>query len=449
MSSKKKTTEKKEDGKIQPRLRFPEFQNAGEWVKMSIQEMIDKALIIGHLDGNHGELYPKAEEFSSNKEGIPYISANDFMNGSVEFFRCKRLPIARARIFKKGVAKDGDILFAHNATVGPVAKLNTEEEFVILSTTATYFRCNGELLSNDFLKSALSSPEFVCQYSRVMSQSTRNQVPITTQRKLDLHIPKLPEQQRIADCLTSLDDLIAAQTQKLEAFKTHKKGLMQQLFPREGETQPRLRFPEFQNAGEWVEKRTDEWGDVLAGKALAVNAPGPLRPYLRTKNVLDGAIDVSDVLTMPMTDAEFSRFEVLDGDILLNEGQSLGLVGRASIYRGEFGRRCAMQNALLRFRAFPSTCPEFAAQAFCQCQKDGTFASIATQTTSVAHLGSSRFSALGLAWPPSLAEQQRIASCLSSLDALITAATQKLEALKTHKRGLMQQLFPSPEGIEP
>jgi type I restriction enzyme S subunit len=46
---------------------------------------------------------------------------------------------------------------------------------------------------------------------------------------------------------------------------------------------------------------------------------------------------------------------------------------------------------------------------------------------------------------PSLAEQQRIASCLSSLDELITAETQKLEALKTHKRGLMQQLFPSPE----
>ena len=219
------------EGETQPRLRFPEFQNAGEWETMSIQEMIDRRLIVGHLDGNHGELYPKAEEFSPNKEGIPYVSANDFMNGSVDLSKCKRLPIERARLFKKGVAKDGDILFAHNATVGPVAKLDTSEEFVILSTTATYFRCDGERLSNDFLKSALSSPEFVAQYSRVMSQSTRNQVPITTQRKLSLQIPKPPEQQRIADCLTSLDDLIAAQTQKLAALKTHKKGLMQQLFP--------------------------------------------------------------------------------------------------------------------------------------------------------------------------------------------------------------------------
>ena len=202
------------EGETQPRLRFPEFQNAEEWQRMSIQEIIDKRFIVGHLDGNHGELYPKAEEFSQNKEGIPYITANDFMNGSVEFSRCKRLPIERARLFKKGVAKDGDILFAHNATVGPVAKLNTTEEFVILSTTATYFRCNDKHLSNDFLQAALSSPDFVAQYSRVMSQSTRNQVPITTQRKLELHVPKPPEQERIATCLSSLDALITAETQK-------------------------------------------------------------------------------------------------------------------------------------------------------------------------------------------------------------------------------------------
>jgi type I restriction enzyme S subunit len=219
------------EGETQPRLRFPDFQNAGEWARMSIQEMIDTQFIIGHLDGNHGELYPKAEEFSQTKEGIPYITANDFIDGSVEFSRCKRLPIERARLFRKGVAKDGDILFAHNATVGPVAKLTTSEEFVILSTTATYFRCNAKHLSNDFLKSALSSPNFVAQYSRVMSQSTRNQVPITTQRKLELDVPKPPEQQRIASCLSSLDALITAETQKHEALKTHKKGLMHQLFP--------------------------------------------------------------------------------------------------------------------------------------------------------------------------------------------------------------------------
>ena len=216
-------------GETRPRLRFPEFRNKGEWEVKSIQALIDAKAIIGHLDGNHGSLYPRAEEFA--EEGIPYVTANDFIDGFVDFSRSKRLPLKRAKQFKKGVAKDGDVLFAHNATVGPVAKLRTHHDFVILSTTATFFRCDNCLLLSDFLRFALCSPEFVRQYSRVMSQSTRNQVPITAQRKFNLQLPKKAEQQKIADCLTALDDRITAQAAKIESLKQHKRGLMQQLFP--------------------------------------------------------------------------------------------------------------------------------------------------------------------------------------------------------------------------
>ena len=69
--------------------------------------------------------------------------------------------------------------------------------------------------------------------------------------------PSTKEQQKIADCLTSADALIAAQGRKVDALRAHKKGLMQQLFPREGETQPRLRFPEFQDDGEWDESTVE------------------------------------------------------------------------------------------------------------------------------------------------------------------------------------------------
>ncbi|TGK18391.1 restriction endonuclease subunit S [Leptospira stimsonii] len=221
------------DGETVPRLRFPEFQDAGEWVDVSIQDLIDSNIIIGHLDGNHGELYPRSDEFSEN--GIPYISANDFVTGTVDFSRCKYLPEKRAKEFKKGIARNGDILFAHNATVGPVAKLETDQEYVILSTTATYFRCDNLKLINVFLLFALSSPHFVGQYTRVMKQSTRDQVPITTQRKFTLVLPKKEEQQKIADCLSSIDELISTQLQRLEELKSHRKGLLQGLFPEMGE----------------------------------------------------------------------------------------------------------------------------------------------------------------------------------------------------------------------
>ena len=77
---------------------------------------------------------------------------------------------------------------------------------------------------------------------------------------------------------------------------------------------------------EWEISPVRQKGEVITGKALAVNAPGRQRPYLRTKNVFDGRIDIDDVLTMPMTDEQFAQFQIRNGDVLLNEGQSIELV---------------------------------------------------------------------------------------------------------------------------
>ena len=430
MSSKTKTTAKEEGATpvLVPKLRFPEFRKKEGWLQKTGIRLFDQI--------NDRKPEP----------GLPVLAITQEHGAIPRHMIDYHVSVTEKSIESYKVVRVGDFIISLRSFQGGI---EYSKYHGICSPAYVILRKRGEG-SDAYFKHYLKTDRFIQILTKNLEGLRDGKMVSYAQfSELLIPVPSPPEQQKIAECLSSVDELIAAQARKVDALKTHKKGLMQQLFPREGETQPRLRFPEFQNTGEWETKRVDERGNVLAGKALAVNAPGPLRPYLRTKNVLDGAIDLSDVLTMPMTDAEFSRFEILDGDILLNEGQSLGLVGRASIYRGEFGQRCAMQNALLRFRAFPSTCPEFAAQAFRRCQKDGTFASIATQTTSVAHLGSSRFGALELAWPPTLAEQQRIADCLSSLDDLIAAQTQTLEALKTHKQGIMQQLFPSPSHLEP
>lgn len=443
MSSKNGITAKKEGAKPAPvpKLRFPEFQSAGDWTTVKLGAV---ATIRADKVGDNN-CVPM-----SITSGVGLVSQEE------KFGRV----IAGDSYKNYLLLKPDDFAYNKSATKeypeGFLTLYSGAALAAVPNSIFTCFRVNGESPNLRFLNYQFSDNlhgRWLRKFIQVGARA-HGSLSINDSALMALPIPvpagakSLAEQRKIADCLTSVDELIATQAQKVDGLKTHKKGLMQQLFPREGETQPRLRLPKFRGAAEWEVKRVDEQGNVLAGKALAVNAPGPLRPYLRTKNVLDGSIALSDVLTMPMTDAEFSRFEIFDGDVLLNEGQSLELVGRASIYRGEFGGRCAMQNQLLRFRAFPSTCPEFAAQVFRKCQKDGTFAGIATKTTSVAHLGSSRFSALELAWPPTRSEQQHIASCLNSLDALITAETQKLEALKSHKKGLMQQLFPSPEALE-
>lgn len=198
-----------------------------DWEFEKIGTLIERQFIVGHLDGNHGELYPRSHEFKPY--GVPYVGANDFEQGEVTFVRCKFLSSERAAKFRKGVARDGDVLFAHNATVGPVALLRTTFPFVILSTTATYFRCNPEKLNNSFLKGALQSPHFVKQYRAVMAQSTRYQVPITAQRRLSLAIPRLSEQRVIAAALSDVDALLSELDRLIAKKRDLKQAAMQQL----------------------------------------------------------------------------------------------------------------------------------------------------------------------------------------------------------------------------
>lgn len=202
------------------------------WSLLLVKNLIDDKYILGHLDGNHGELYPRSHEFKES--GVPYIGANDFSNGFVSFQECKYLTEERASKFKKGVAIDGDVLFAHNATVGPVALLKTKLKFVILSTTVTYYRCNTKKLNNKFLQYALQSQLFVRQYKAVMAQSTRNQVPITAQRKFALALPPLKEQNAIANALSDTDEMVENLEKLIEKKRNIKQGLIQKfLTPKE------------------------------------------------------------------------------------------------------------------------------------------------------------------------------------------------------------------------
>lgn len=230
----------------------------------------------------------------------------------------------------------------------------------------------------------------------------------------------------LADLADQLDQLIA----KKEAVK---QGAMQQLLT--GQT----RLDGYD--AEWQLKAVGEVGSVLAGKALAANGPGEQRPYLRTKNVLDGRIALDDVLSMPFTDVEFERFRLRSGDVLLNEGQMLELVGRCAMYRAEMAEECAIQNQLLRFRAHASCAPEYAEHLFRFCQKSGVFAGIATQTTSVAHLGVVRFKRLELRWPPSLDEQCAIAEVLTDMDDELEALKARRDKTQALKQGMMQELL--------
>ncbi|KLK97290.1 RNA polymerase sigma factor RpoD, rpoD [Lactococcus lactis subsp. lactis] len=210
-----------------PELRFAGF--ADDWEQRKLGEMLEDKTILEQSDGNHGELYPKSSEFA--KEGIPYLAASNIIDNNIDYQNVKYLPLLRAEQFKKGVARDGDILLAHNATVGPSALLKINLPFVILSTTLTLYRINKDKMDNLFFLSIIRSNKVQNQLKKMMKQTTRNQVPILAQRTIDIFYPKnLKEQAKVGEFFKQLDDTIALHQRKLDLLKEQKKGFLQKMF---------------------------------------------------------------------------------------------------------------------------------------------------------------------------------------------------------------------------
>ena len=207
------------------------------------------------------------------------------------------------------------------------------------------------------------------------------------------------------------------------------------------------------------------WSWTTVGKAgtaklgrqrSPVHHLGPnMRPYLRVANVFDDRIDTSDLLEMNFEPSEASEYELASGDVLLNEGQSPDLVGRAAIYRGEVPGSC-FQNTLIRFRAYPGVEPEFALLVFRQYLYSGIFRKVARWSTNIAHLGLRRFRALPFPLPP-LEEQKLTADeARRRLDATasqVSAVQASLARLPDMERELLAaavtgQLAPQDPGDE-
>lgn len=179
-----------------------------------------------------GNLHPKSSDFVA--KGIPFIMASDLNDGQIDTSNCHFIRKALADTLQKGFAKEGDVLLSHKGTVGEVAVVKSISTlYLMLTPQVTYYRVKDQTrLSNLFLAQVFVTDGFQSNLQIAAGGGTRAYIGITEQGKLRVSLPpEVHEQQVIADCFSSLDDLIVAQAQKLEALKTHKKGLMQQLFP--------------------------------------------------------------------------------------------------------------------------------------------------------------------------------------------------------------------------
>jgi len=404
------------------------------WDCLTVQQLIDKGAISGHLDGNHGELYPRSHEFKNF--GVPYIGANNFYSGQVDLQGCKFLSEERAVLFKKGVAKDGDVLFAHNATVGPVAKLKTSLKYVILSTTATYFRVNGTLLNNDYLMHYMRSELFSNQYSAIMSQSTRNQVPITAQRKLFVVVPPIEEQSKIASSLSVVDALINNLDQLIAKKRNIQQAAMQQLLTGQ------QRLPGF--SGAWDMKRLGEIGEISgAGVDKKIRAGESEVRLLNYTDVYKKdfllSSDFSHVVTAKSE--QITRCSVKKGDVFFTPSSEVrGDIANAAVsyenmpdvtYSYHVVRLRPLAKLDINFLRFAFKSKEFKDQASTACEGSGTRYVITLP----------KFRAMTIRLPLGVDEQEAIGAVLSDMSADIDALEARRDKARLLKQGMMQELL--------
>jgi type I restriction enzyme S subunit len=295
----------------------------------------------------------------------------------------------------------------------------------------------AEGIERDFLYYLISAPSSQSYFVDNAAGSGVQNLNADIIKALPVCFPLPSEQEKIAECLSSVDDLIAAQARKLGALKTHKKGLMHQLFPREGETQPRLRFPEFQNAGEWVETSIGQLGEVVTG-----STPSTARPeYYGGDKMLVSPADISDgrfiekaKTTLTALGFEETRHIKANSILFVCIGSTIGKIAQNR-------HECATNQKINS--VVPNSHHVHGFVYYALSRMADEIANLAGRQA-VPIVNKSLFSSVGLLVPKP-PEQRRIADCLTSLDDLIAAQTQKLAALKIHKQGLMQQIFPSRE----
>ena len=433
-----------EEKNLVPKLRFPEFREAEGWKGVPLSELVS-ALDAG-VSVNSGD-----RPATGNEIGILKTSA--VTNGFFEPQENKVVfdEIERGRV--KEPVQAGTIIISRMNTpalVGANAYVETSLENIYLpdrlwaakSKPGTSMRFVASILGSDKGRAALS------KLAKGSSGSMKN---ITKPDVLAFLIeaPSPAEQEKIADCLSSLDDLIAAQARKVDALKTHKKGLMQQLFPREGDTQPRLRFPEFRNTVDWELLPIGDKVELLSGYPFDgpdISQDSTGVPLLRGINVTEGRVRHSPEIDRYFTGSieALEKYKLQLNDLVI--GMDGSKVGKNSALITTADAGALLIQRVARLRAKSVDLIRFIFQQI----NSSTFHRYVDKintSSGIPHISARQIKEFCIAFP-SNQEQKRIADSLSSLDTLITAANQELETLKTNKKGLMQQLFPSADEVQ-
>ena len=404
---------------IVPKLRFPEFKGEPDWDEPKLNEIATRieekvgAKILTTVSISAGKGFvSQAEKFSRDISGQQYKNYILLKEGDFAYNKgnSKKYPqgcIYKLKEFKEAAAPNAFICFRFNSNV-------------VADFYQGYFDKNfhGKQLQ-----------KYITSGARMDGLLNINPVDFFS---IILPTPKnRDEQQKIADCLSSINELITSQNQKLEALKAHKKGLMQELFPDEGETVPKRRFKEFENTEPWEEKTLEQVANYENGKAheqditesgnfIVVNSKfisseGEVRKFTNTSYCIAKKNDILMVLSDVPNGKAIAKCFFVNTDNLYTVNQRICKL-----------TPCAANGRFL----------------FYVLDRNSYFLSF---DDGVKQTNLRKEDALNcpILIPDDPKEQQQIADCIYSIDELITTQIEKIKDLRRHKKGLMQQMFPN------
>ena len=409
---------------IIPELRFPEFRNEGEW------EII------------------KLKQFGTFYRGLTYGAADTASNGL--------LVLRSGNIQNDTLILNNDLVFVDKECPENLKLLNGDIVICMSNGSKTLVGKNAEYKGNyegeitvgafcsilrpknNFTKYLLQSDIYQDFIALSIGGGNINNLKNSDLEEFSCSAPKnRKEQQKIASCLSSLDNLIDAYNQNMDLLQAHKQGLMQILFPQVGEKVPKYRFKEFEKDGVWTEKSLDEVATILKGKGISkadIVEDGDLpcirygelythyKETIRTvksytnSNADDLVLSKANDVIIPASGE--TQIDIATASCVLESGIALG--SDLNIIRSK------INGVFLSYYLNNSKKHDIAQMA---------------QGIAVVHLYPNQLKTLQLQIP-STKEQIKIASCLSSLDEIISTQVEKIEHLKQHKKGLMQVLFP-------
>lgn len=204
---------------------------SAEWKVFTVANLVEQGIIEKPLDGNHGGIHPKGDDFVET--GIPFIMASDIENGHINYSTCKYISPKQANGLRKGFAKTGDVLLTHKATIGRTAIVGAlKTPYIVLTPQVTYYRIvDHSKLDNQYLKYYFDSNEFQQIFSLwAGGGSTRDYLGITEQQRLPILLPTLETQRRIAEVLSAFDDKIELNRQMIQTLEAMAQAIFKSWF---------------------------------------------------------------------------------------------------------------------------------------------------------------------------------------------------------------------------